>query len=331
MIGARHIRGRLALLATLMVALSSIGIGSVSAATPSWQMSVTPTPAKVTTGADAGYVVTIKNTGKSNIAQVFLTDALIHANGTPAVPDQILDTTFVATSQGSCDPEGTRLNCALGSIRAGRSATVIVAFSTGANPTLVRVLEANTTGVAGDNQGSSHGDVLQGIGITATGSGDDFAGRFIGDDVAEILTVNNSQDLSTTNLQSTKVNAPKGGIGVSVADEGETTVITCPATVTCTSPTSEIHIDNGALFSGGFTAEIGAYKFSGQIRAVYHEFDVPHPDSTGALTVKGEVLTPCPKNGTPSPNQIPCFKVTNLPGGNTLVLLWLKENGKIRF
>jgi uncharacterized repeat protein (TIGR01451 family) len=314
-------------LATLMLTLSTLGIGSVSAATPSWEMSVTPTPAKVSAGADAGYVVTIKNTGKSNISQVFLTDALAHADGTPAIPDAILDTTYVASSQGSCDPAGTRLDCTLGAIRSGRSATVVVAFSTGTNAILQRVFEANTTGVAGDNPGSSHGDVLQSVGTTTTGTGDNFSGRFIKDDV---LIVRDSEALSTANLQSTKVTAPKGAIGVSVADEGDTTAITCPAPVTCSTPTSEIHVDNGAFFKDGFKVEVGAYKFSGQVPAVYHEFDSPR--LVGGVTVVGETITAnCPKNGTPSANQIPCFSVNKVGGGDIVVVLWLKENGKIRW
>ena len=328
MTGARHIRARLALVATLIVAASTFGIGAMSAATPSWAMSVTPTPAAVSSGADAGYIVTIKNTGKSNLSQVYLTDALAHANGTLAVPASILDTTFVVSSQGSCDPAGSRLDCALGALRSGRSATVVVAFSTGANPILTRVFEANTTGVAGDSQGSSHGDVLQGVGTTSTGTGANFSGRFIKDDV---LIVNDSEALSTANLQSTKVTAPKGAIGVSVADEGATQPITCPAPLTCSSQTSEVHVDNGAFFSNGFKVEIGAYKFSGQVPSVYHEFDSPHPDAAGELTVKGEVLAPCPKKTAPTANQIPCFSVTKLSGGDILVVIWLKENGRIRW
>ena len=146
-------------------------------------------------GADAGYIVTIKNTGKSNISQVFLTDALANANGTLADPAR-------DPRHHICRPrardrairQATRLDCALGAIRAGRSATVVVAFSTERNAILQRVFEANTTGVAGDNPGSSHGDVLQGSARRRPAPVPTSPGRFIKDDV---LIVQDSAALST--------------------------------------------------------------------------------------------------------------------------------------
>jgi len=309
----------------MVLLISSAVPGGVLAATPAWHMTVTPNPATVSAGADAGYTVRIFNDGKSNISQVFLTDALDKIGTTDsAIPREILPTTYVSQSQGSCDPAGVRLACALGAIRAGNSATVIVAFSTGANTTLQRIFEANTTGVAGDKTGSSHGDVLQEVGTTGTGSGPDFAGRFI---VDQNLVVNDSLTLGADNLQSTKVNAPKGAIGVSVKDG--TFSLVCP--VACWSQTSEISVGSGALFASGFSVEIGIYKdLSQTVHGVYHEFDAPHLDSNGNPTILGETITAtCPKNGTPSAAQIPCFRSTNIGGGNILVTVWLKENGKI--
>ena len=306
-----------ALAAGTALALSVIGAGTASAATPGWSMNVTELPAKVTAGENAGYRVQIFNTGKSNISQVFLTQALITSDGlTHAFPgDTILDTTFVSSTQGTCDAAGTRLYCALGAIRANRSATVVVAFSTAGYDHLVQIFEANTTGVAGDQNNASHGDVLQGVGTTATGTGGNFAGKFITDTTT---AVNDEIGLTADNEQSTKVNVPAGARGVSVADGTDAAPVDCAAAgFTCFSETSEIHVDAGASFGSGFSVEIGIYKDLAQtVQRVIHQFD----DGTF------EVLSKCPKRGTPSN----CFNSANAGGGSILVTVYLTKNGGLR-
>jgi hypothetical protein len=319
---SRPYRGRFALATALLLTLSAIGAGSVSAATPGWGTSfVTPTPAKVTTSADAGFTVTIINSGSSNIAQAYLTDALQTTKGnTKAIPPVILPTTYTDTSQGTCDPAGVRLSCSFGAIRAGSSVTVTVAWSTGSSSPFQRIIEINTTGVAGDNKGNSHGDALQLVATTATGSGNDFSGRFIRDDGA--LVVNDSLALGSKNKQSTQITAPADAIGVSVADG--TSDLACAG---CWSQTSEIHVDSGRVYPNGFSGELGIYKTLAQtVHGFYHQFDVAHLDgSVGEL-----VTTPCPASGTPLASQIPCFSASPQSNGNVLITFWLKENGKIR-
>jgi len=325
---------KLAAISALLMLASSIPSAAL-AATPSWAMDVTPLPAKVSPGAVAGYRVVIRNTGNSNISQVFLTTAL-QTNADPPVladPAAILPIAYVATSQGSCDAVDTIepidpvfLDCTLGAIRAKKSATVTVAYQTSVDWSRLRVIfEANTTGVAGDNPGSSHGDVLQGVGLTEFGdTGGNFGGRFL---LGPDLNVSDDVALTASNRQSTKVNAPKSTIGVSVADGDQTTPVVCP--VACWSETSEIHVDQGAFFGSGFKVEIGIYKdLSQTVHGVWHEFDAPRV--VGGVTVTGEsIVTKCPKNGIPTSNQIPCFTSVSTGGGNILVTVWLKENGKI--
>jgi hypothetical protein len=305
--------------AASMLAVSAFA-GTATAATPSWDMTVTPLPGQVKPGDVAGYRVVIRNTGTSNISQVFLTNALDTTDElTSADPYEILDTAYVSTSQGICDPVGVRLDCTLGAIRKNKAATIVVAYAT--PPTaeqLLVIFEANTTGVAGDNPGSSHGDVLQGIGLTTTNPSDDFGGRFV---TVGNQTVSNGLALGTGNLQSTTVYAPKLGIPVTVADGDETTPLVCP--VTCWSETSEIHVDDGAAFNGLFKVEVGIFKdLSQSVSGVYHEFDPGHVPSSETITTK------CPKHGSP---QTPCFSVTNVGGGDILVTIWLTENGKIGY
>ena len=296
----------------------SVVATGVNAATPAWSMSAVATPAAVSAGADAGYMVTISNNGGSNISQAYLTDALQNLAGTEfANPAQILGTSYVSPSQGSCAAVGARLSCSLGAIRAHKSATVTVAYvvPAGTATPFERVFEANTTGVAGDKGGSSHGDVVQAAGSTEVGSGPDFAGRFIA--AADDLIVGDA-GFGPGNNQSTKVTAPKRGIGVSVNDGTSVAGITCTG---CWSETSEIHVDGGAIYGQGFKVEIGIYKDLTQtVHGVVHQFD----DGTSEL-----ITTKC-SNATP-PKVIPCFSVDKLSGGSISVTVWLKQNGKIRF
>jgi len=315
----RRLRARRTLLTFLAASLLAVSAfaGTATAATPSWEMSVTSLPSQVKPGDVAGYRVVIKNTGTSNLSQVFLTNALDTIdNLVSADPYEILDTAYVSTSQGTCDPVGVRLDCTLGAIRAKKSATIVVAYAT--PPTAAQLLvifEANTTGVAGDSQGSSHGDVLQGIGLTTTNPSANFGGRFV---TAGLLDVFNDQTLGSGNLQTTKVGAPALGIGVTVAD-GTPASDWCP---TCTSESSEVHVNFGTSYPSGFRVDIqvSGGLVHGSISTVYHQLD---GGSVEAIT------NTCPKNGAPSASQMPCFRTKNLPGGDTLVMIWTTVNGKM--
>jgi hypothetical protein len=301
-----------------MVALVGLGGSSVSAATPNWAVTAVATPSGVSAGADAGFIITVSNNGGSNVSQAYLTDALQNVAGTElANPSVILHTSFVSTSQGTCDAAGVRLNCSLGAIRAHKSATVTVAYVVPAGTTspFKRIFEGNTTGVAGDKGGSSHGDVRQAAGTTEVGSGPDFAGRFIADNT---LTVGDGA-IGAGNNQSTTVTAPEGAIGVSVKDGPTVTTLLCAG---CWSETSEIHVNGGALYSG-FKVEIGIYKdLSQTVHGVFHQFDAGHDPASETITTK------CSKSSPPA--QVPCFSVTKLSGGSVSVTVWLKQNGTIR-
>ena len=250
----------------------------------------------------------------------------------PADPHQILPIAYVATSQGSCDAVDTTepivpvfLDCTLGAINKNKSATVTVAYQTNVDWSAAQgYLRGQHDGCRRRQPGSSHGDVLQAVGLTPFGGGANFGGRFL---LGTDLVVSDGQGLSADNRQSTTVNAPKSTIGVSVADGDQTTPVVCP--VACWSETSEIHVDQGAFFGSGFKVEIGIYKdLSQTVHGVWHEFDTPK--LVGGVTVTGEsIVTKCPKNGIPTSNQIPCFTSVSIGGGNILVTVWLKENGKI--
>ena len=217
-----RVRRAVAVLSTIGLLGSAVIAGGAFAATPSWEMDVTELPATVAPGELAGYQVEIRNTGNANIAQVYLT-----ADAVPAAPGAPLLTAYLVKSQGKCDPVGQKLSCALGALRSGKSATVTVAYTM---PTSAGVLEiafeANTTGVAGDAPGSSHGNSLMGIGTTIIDGSADFGGRFVTNGGQ---TVANASNLSANNQQSTSVVSPKVGIGVTVRD-GARDATFCPTT-----------------------------------------------------------------------------------------------------
>ena len=320
MIGHSRIRRRLGLAAALTVALAGLGGGTVNAATPDWSMDAVATPAAVSAGVDAGYVITISNNGGSNISQVYLTDALQNLAGTEfANPATILPTSYVNPSQGTCDPVGVRLACSLGAIRAHKSATITVAYTVPAGTTspFKRIFEGNTTGVAGDQGGNSHGDVRQAVGSTDIGTGDDFAGRFI----AGTDLVVGDAPIGPGNNQSTKVTAPNGGIGASVKDGSTVPTLACTG---CWSETSAIYVNAGAFYNKGFKVEVGIYKdLSATVHGVVHQFDAGHVPASETITTKCSKSTP--------PAAIPCFSVDKLAGGSISVTVWLNQNGTIRF
>lgn len=289
---------------------ASMFASPAAAAPPNWSIDpVTLLPSAVTPGDAAGYQVTIRNGGPSNISQLYLIAYL--GTSTEPAPNPV----FTSTTRGSCPNTGGTLYCNLGSLRKDQAVSVTVAFPTPSDATSFSVrFEANTTGATTSDGGASHGDAIQQLATTALTNDPNFAGRFV---TSGLQTVANSQTLSSGNPQTTKVNAPALAIGVTVQD-GTPASDWCP---NCDSQTSQVNVNQGALYPQGFRIDIQVSKdlVNGSIETVYHQKD--------DLTVEA-VTTQCPKNGNPNQNQMPCFKTQNLGGGNTLVIIWTKVNGK---
>ena len=307
---ARARRTVISVLAAAALAVSMFG-GSVSAATPNWSIDdVVLLPPSATPGEAAGYAVTIRNAGPSNVSQLYLIAYL--GDSQTAAPNPV----YTATTGGSCPNTGGTLYCKLGQLKSGKSVTVTVAFTTPSDATSFSIrFEANTTGATTSDGGSSHGDTIVKTGTTALSNDPDFAGRF----VVGSTPVANDQALSSANPQSTKVITPAANIPVTVADGDQTTPVNCA--ITCWSETSEIHVNQGAIFNGLFKVELGIHKdLSETVHGIYHEFDAGHVPAAETITA------PCPKNGNPN---APCFSVSKLGGGHILISVYLRENGKI--
>jgi hypothetical protein len=310
----------LAALVGTLLALAAMAPAGVLAAPPNWSLTVTPIPGAVSPGSTAGYVVTVTNGGPSTISQLYLETVA----GSPQ-PSYV--------SGSGCSAPAVDFFCNLGSLKKGKSVSVVVGFDTTGEPSPFSVtFEINTTGATPSDGGTSHGDVIQATGETElNANAQDFAGDFLNS-----LVVQNNQDVSDTNPQSTLVFAPALNIGVSVEDGPGASANPCPAALNCFSEISEIHVANGTSFPGGFKVYL---QFdSSQIPpgvnknnlSFWHEFD--SPKTVGGVTVTGEVIDEnCRYQGnSTTPRSFPCKEVFNLGGGDLGAFIWLTENGNIR-
>jgi hypothetical protein len=219
--------------------LSTAGVAT--AQTPvGWSIHVVPLPDKVTPGADAGYRVTISNTGPSNISQVYLLND--PAKGNPTYVDDSIAT----GGRLACTGLGVQLLCSFGALNAGETVTVIVGYNTSgfASP-FDPVLETTSNGVSFQDPKRSHGDALTDpTGVTTLVTNQNFGGGFNG-------SVGNSDQLNGQNKQSEKITHLPGGIGATVQDGTDTTG-TCtpvPGVLDCKSFAGEwtlLNVNNGA-------------------------------------------------------------------------------------
>jgi hypothetical protein len=213
-----------------------------SASPPRWSMTVTNLPPTVGTGSAMGYQVTISNAGPSNISQLYL---VTKTQQSPA---------YITTSQGTCAAAGSGpLACTFGALKAKKSVTVTVAYTTPFADTGDPgdpVFEGNSNGLTFSDGGTSHGDTLTDPNETGTiiSSSPDFAGGFSLNDVA----VGTADNLSNSNRQSTSVEPPASNLIVT-AQDGPSVTFTCKKI--CTKAFGEwsaINVGNGQTFGTFF-------------------------------------------------------------------------------
>lgn len=272
-------------------------------------------PARAEPGENAGYSVTIKNIGPSNISQLFF-----------FADDSAPGTEFVAPSQGSCSPVGEPLACTLGSLSAGSTATIVVAFATPENAPdgslFVIDFFFNTTGLGSEGgSDSSHGDELHAEGATLLSTDDDFAGGFRLDQEP----VGNLPISGAGNQQSTTVFPPQANLPIVVAD-GDAVVGDpgCPEGLTCILETSQLQVGQGETFDELFKVVILIDKTA--LRGIsLKSIDVVHilDDETPV-----PIDDACPRRGAPTGE---CVTIAGLPGGHAQVTLWLFQNGWVKY
>lgn len=214
------------ILTTALLAGLLLGVGTVSAKTPAWSMSIVRIPTAVAPGAYAAYRVTITNGGSSNIAKLFLTDTSGQAP-------------FSVSPSTGCTASGP-LSCSLGALHSGASVTRVIVYKTNpAASSFTDTFEANTSGATASDGGTSHGDTLRSTVSTPENGSANFAGGYVVD--------SSSFSTGSGDSQSTTVTPPTMGIGVTISETGG-------GTSQCGSGTpigqlSTINVGDGGTFS----------------------------------------------------------------------------------
>jgi hypothetical protein len=303
----KHLARVLGVLGLVGMAVGA-GVAPASAGQPHWSMSVANLPSLVSAGSEAGFQVTISNAGPSNISQLFL------GVDTAVAPD------YVTTSQGTCSEPGTPLSCSFGQLRKGQDITVVAAFPTSADATAFAAgFFANTSGASHRDKGhSSHGDTLRDPNEAATELTDspDFAGGFSIDG----QPVSTDDNLYGTNVQSTTVTPPHGGIVTTAQDGLGADAFSCTGCLgTLFGDWSAVNVDNGDVVDG-------LIKVTLLVRAD----QIPYYDTVDDISVV-HVLD----NGTtqildqwcgaePTAN---CIEVTELDSGDFQITAYVDQNG----
>jgi len=326
-----------------LVALTLIGPGAASAATPDLIDTWTVIPTAVNNGDYVAFRGSIYNDDTSTVSQLYLVELFRPAGFTP-VPGSI--TIDLGGKGATCDTTGDAFigayKCTLGQLKPGKTATVTVVFQTSATgSTATPVWEFNTTGLGSDSGGDeSHGDSWpSGTELTVSlREFGDFGGRYVLDDDSKI--VENDQALDgTTNPHSTRAYAPVTGIGVTVEDIDCTTSTDpiCDAFTTGFGEVSKVNVNDDIDDSGIIPTTLLHF---------YLQFDSSELEqgvNANNLTILHvwlggfeEISTDCTyaKKST-TPNNVPppdgsCLDVKNLPGGDLGVDVWTYHNGALR-
>jgi len=221
-----------------LLALTLLGAGTASAATPPWSSTATSVPGSVSPGNYALYHLTVTNNGVSgpNISQLFLEDNVAFA-------------AFSASpSSGSCVVSPI-LSCNLGALNAGATDTIDVVYKTPSTGTSFAIdFQFNTSGnTFSDSKHRSHGDNLDTPVSTILDSSIDFAGGYVVFGGTQFST-------ATGDIQSTIVNSPTTGIPVTVTESG-LTASPC-GTGTPAGQVVTLDIAGGAKYASDFETTI---------------------------------------------------------------------------
>jgi hypothetical protein len=295
--------GSLFLLLTSMLATAGIA----QASPPNWSMHVIPLPATVANGSNAGFDVTISNTGPSNISSLFL------VSQTTATPVYLVST----TRPGACN-EATLtgpLMCAFGALNAGESVNVVVAWATpSSGASYDPGLEGNTTGQTFKDPKRSHGDTLTDpafTGITLRGD-KNYGGGF---NLSGIVADNNG--LGHKNVQATSVVPPQANIPVTVAD-GPDVEFNFTGPGTQFGEWSDINVNSGH--------DYGATFFP--VTLLVYGQSAPNDLSTIKVVHVGASTTDVLSQCTTTVHEN-CIQVSKV-GNDVQIIVWLHQNGGVR-
>jgi hypothetical protein len=279
-------------------------------------MTVDPTPAAVTAGQDAGFSITITNSGPSNISQLFLV-----ANDAANLPS------FVGTpSQGTCPGTADgRLYCDFGALNAdGPAITLVVAYSTAGSTgtSFTMSFELNTTGATYTNARGSHGTLYAVDGTVPFATGD-LGGAFTVDDVI----VANNQRLGPTNHQTTLIESPLSNVPVTVKDGAGLAGGECPSAGRLVGECSLIDVNGGGRrYDTPFKVVITILGSSLPSAVNTNNLFVIHNYVDEFGVAQTETIDDRCSAEPPPTSEAPCLVVTTV-GKNFKIDIWLLYNG----
>jgi len=307
------IRKRLGRLATVItagaMALLLLGVGGAVAKTPSgWSISVTKLPATVKAGNNAGYDVTIRNVGPSNVNAVTFT---IVPKDTPnATPAYFSGLTPFYT----CTTSG-QVVCDIGTMAAGTVITLRVAYAVPTTSSgtfdVSFELKAGSGYVPGNNQ--SRGDAYANLVKTSLSSSANFDGGFTVDSDGTFQTTGN---LGRNNKQVTSLDTSDLYIPVTVTDG----VADYPCNL-CTNLVGEwsiLDVNNGNSGPIKVTLLIWGGSVPGGVSA--DELYLVHANGDGTFN---NVTETCDLTHT----NADCLESVTKVGNNFRVVAWLAKNG----
>lgn len=303
-----HVLASLLAVGLLLAAL----VPSTTAAPPKWALAVTQlVSGGVSDGSTQGFDITITNKGPSNISSLYLFD---NVSDTPV---------YVSSPRPGCPPAGADFTCSFGALTKGQSFTVRVAYDAhgDANAQYKIDFEINTTGVVlGGN--NSHGDALvskQVVPVIPDSDGNR-AGKWT---LVNGDSLKNSQAVSSTNKQATRLGLLSPFVPASVAD-GPGVSFNCPKQQCKAKPFGEwssVSVAGGSTFEAPFEVTItvakGAYPNNPNLGklVVYHVLDNGKVES---------ISQPC---GAGAPPAAGCRTPVIDASGNLVITILTYRNG----
>lgn len=296
-------------------------VPSAVAAPPNWAITVDNLAPVVKAGNDAGFSVTIRNNGPSNISALYLTS------------NQTVAPKYVSPNPW-CGTTGA-LFCSFGALNAGASVTIdVIAYTVPAGASRFDVVfQANTNGrTFSDKGGNSRGDSLNGLPTPALTINNN--GNFGGGFVVDATTVSNSTSLSNRNIQSTQVVAPATLIPATVED-GITTDLCADGLCDAGEQFGEwsrVSVADGAQYDAPFKVTITVLgRTLPSPRPDAGEVFVYHTDDAGVPTIIGDTAAErC--NSATAPTDVPpdgCV-IASYSGQNLVIVVWVYANGGFR-
>jgi hypothetical protein len=318
--------GRIATALTTAALLGAmVGAAPVSAANPTWTVSFNKLPTSVSAGNDAGWFVTVTNTGPSNINDLNIG---LTSEVAGALPSYLSDLFLSSGGTETCSTATGAMVCNVGTLGDDQYVTFTVAFhvptGTSGSFDLNVGLRAGTGDTETDTPGKSRGDkktFTSSTGITSSINQD--AGFVAGDD-ANDGSFQTTGSLGRNNKQTTALDTTDLHIPVTVTDG----VNDYPCNL-CSNLVGEWSIldVNGGINTNPI--KVTLLVWGGSVPGGVGEADLYllHADGLGGYTTITQDDNTC--NASP-PTNADCIESVTKVGSNFRIVAWLAHNGGLR-